>query len=83
MRVTDIPVGQDYRSFKVQMQAPPNPSVIACKLYVISDTFVGEEVSKDIKVCNSLWYVYLATDLPRPITDEGRRCINSQCGGTR
>ncbi|KAI0938903.1 hypothetical protein AcW1_004093 [Taiwanofungus camphoratus] len=50
MRVTDIPVGQDYRSFKVQMQAPPNPSVIACKLYVISDTFVGEEVSKDIKM---------------------------------
>ncbi|KAJ3554071.1 hypothetical protein NM688_g3297 [Phlebia brevispora] len=58
MRITDVPItdgtsARDYRSYKLQFQAPPvqqTPLTLTWKLYLISDTFVGEEVSKDMKL---------------------------------
>ncbi|GBE78987.1 Translocation protein [Sparassis crispa] len=53
LRVTDIPVadpehGQYYRSFKIQFQAPPAVGMFTWRLYVVSDTFVGEEAWRDM-----------------------------------
>ncbi|EMD31768.1 hypothetical protein CERSUDRAFT_119351 [Gelatoporia subvermispora B] len=49
MKVTDIPSAEKgYRSFKMQFQAPPSPGVFTWKLYLVSDTFIGEEISRDI-----------------------------------
>lgn len=51
MKVTDIPVGQDYRLYKLQFQGPPQTGSFHWRVHVVSDTFVGEEVSRDIMVC--------------------------------
>jgi len=48
MKVTDIPVGQDYRLYKLQFQGPPQTGSFHWRVHVVSDTFVGEEVSRDI-----------------------------------
>ncbi|OCH84523.1 DnaJ-domain-containing protein [Obba rivulosa] len=49
MKVSDVPTAdRGYRSFKIQFQAPPTPGVFTWKLYLISETFIGEEVSRDI-----------------------------------
>jgi len=53
MKVTDVPMAnpdlaQDYRTYKLQFQAPPNVQTFSWKLYLISDTFIGEEISRDI-----------------------------------
>jgi translocation protein SEC63 len=55
MKITDIPLSRsnadrNYRSYKIQFQAPQNPGVFVWKVYVVSDTFVGEEITKDVKV---------------------------------
>ncbi|EIN04311.1 hypothetical protein PUNSTDRAFT_108433 [Punctularia strigosozonata HHB-11173 SS5] len=53
MRITDVPLAKpgadrDYRSYKLQFQAPPNVGLYTWKVYFVSDTFVGEEVQRDI-----------------------------------
>ncbi|KAI0092659.1 DnaJ-domain-containing protein [Irpex rosettiformis] len=53
MQVTDVPLAnpdleQDYRTYKLQFQAPPNIMTFSWKLYIVSDTFVGEEIARDI-----------------------------------
>ncbi|KAI0337570.1 DnaJ-domain-containing protein [Trametopsis cervina] len=53
MKVSEVPLAnpalpQDYRTYKLQFQAPQNVQTFAWKLYLISDTFIGEEVSQDI-----------------------------------
>ena len=60
MKITDVPHADSkhpdtYRSYKMQFQAPPQAALFAWKLHVISDTFVGEEVSQDIEVCVKLF----------------------------
>lgn len=55
MKISDVPHADAkhpdvYRSYKLQFQAPPQVSTFTWKLYLISDTFVGEEVSQDITV---------------------------------
>lgn len=52
MRITDIPTSSaaDYRSYKLQFQAPASPGYFTWKLFLISDTFVGEEIAQDIAV---------------------------------
>lgn len=56
-KVTDVPYAnpdakheRDYRSYKIQFQAPQNTGMFTWKVYLVSDTFVGEEVTKDIIV---------------------------------
>ena len=59
MKITDVPLAdgnsaREYRSYKLQFQAPPvqqPPLSLTWKLYLISDTFVDEEVTKDMTVC--------------------------------
>ncbi|PPQ95847.1 hypothetical protein CVT26_015977 [Gymnopilus dilepis] len=55
IRITDIPYAQpgvegDYRRYKLQFQGPPNTGLFTWKVYVVSDTFAGEEAVKDISL---------------------------------
>lgn len=55
MKITDIPFAQpnherDYRSYKIQFQAPPNVGIFTWKVQLVSDTFIGEDVTRDITV---------------------------------
>ncbi|KAG6890192.1 hypothetical protein C0992_002849 [Termitomyces sp. T32_za158] len=52
-RITDIPFAQphherDYRSYKIQFQAPPNVGVFTWKVQLVSDSFVNEDTSREI-----------------------------------
>lgn len=52
-KITDIPFSnadsdRDYRSYKIQFQGPPSTGLFTWRVYLVSDTFVGEEVVKDI-----------------------------------
>jgi len=53
---------RDYRSFKIQFQGPPATGVFTWKVFVVSDTFVGEEVSKDVTVSFLLLFLILSGD---------------------
>ncbi|KAF8623013.1 hypothetical protein AX15_006566 [Amanita polypyramis BW_CC] len=61
LKVTDIPYARfphaeaeealfehDYRAYKIQFQVPPNVGMFTWKVYVVSDTFVGEEATRNI-----------------------------------
>ncbi|KAF8632412.1 hypothetical protein AX17_004853 [Amanita inopinata Kibby_2008] len=61
LKISDIPCARlpeanaetallehDYRSYKIQFQGPPSVGMFTWKVYVISDSFVGEEVTRDI-----------------------------------
>ncbi|KAI0751668.1 translocation protein sec63 [Daedaleopsis nitida] len=53
MKITDVPVadpqrGVEYRSYKIQFQAPQNVGLFTWKVYIVSDTFVGDEASRDV-----------------------------------
>lgn len=57
MKISEIPYAEtgadkdrDYRSYKIQFQGPPNTGLFTWKVYLVSDTFVGEEVTRDIAV---------------------------------
>lgn len=55
MKISDVPlanpgISKDYRSYKLQFQAPPQAQTFNWKVYLVSDTFVGEEVVRDITV---------------------------------
>lgn len=52
-KIADIPVadparGLDYRSYKLQFQAPQTVGLFTWKVFVVSDTFVGEEAARDV-----------------------------------
>jgi len=53
LKITDVPLADptkphDYRAYKLQFQAPQNIQSFNWKVFLVSDTFVGEEVSRDI-----------------------------------
>ena len=55
LRIADVPLAgagaeRDWRAYKVQFQAPQQAQVFDWKLYIISDTFVGEEYVQSITV---------------------------------
>jgi preprotein translocase subunit Sec63 len=55
MKITDVPFSipeqdRDYRSYKLQFQAPNGVGLFTWKVYLVSDTFVGEEICEDIAV---------------------------------
>lgn len=55
MKISDVPASspekeRDYRSYKLQFQAPPNVGLFTWKVYLVSDTFVGEESCQDISL---------------------------------
>lgn len=55
MRIFDIPFSnpsksRNYRSFRLKFQAPPGVGLFTWRIYIVSDTFVGEDVGRDISV---------------------------------
>ena len=50
LKITDVPITRDadYRSYKIQFKAPQNVGLFTWKVVVISDTFVGDEASRDV-----------------------------------
>ncbi|KAJ8472766.1 hypothetical protein ONZ45_g16537 [Pleurotus djamor] len=53
MKVTDVPYAtsnsdRNYRSYKMQFQAPQSVGLFTWKLYIISDTYVDEEATRSI-----------------------------------
>lgn len=58
MKISDIPFAnpdssKDYRSYKLQFQAPPQVQSFNWKLFLISDTFIGGEIVQDVTVSTS------------------------------
>ncbi|KAF9649601.1 DnaJ-domain-containing protein [Thelephora ganbajun] len=48
-RVSDIPfTDSDYRMYKTQFQAPPNVGSYTWRVFVVSDTYVGDDTYQDI-----------------------------------
>ena len=55
MKINDVPTSnpdqdRNYRSYKLQFQAPNNVGLFTWKMYLVSDSFVGEEICVDIAV---------------------------------
>lgn len=55
IKITDVPrsdpsKARNYRCYKVQFQAPPNVGLFTWKVYLVSDTVVGEETCRPISV---------------------------------
>ena len=52
MKITDVPIanaqGATHRAYKMQFQAPQNVGLFTWKVFVVSDTFVGDEAVRDI-----------------------------------
>jgi translocation protein SEC63 len=53
MKITDVPFSKpeqdrNFRSYKLQFQAPNGVGLFTWKIYLVSDTFVGEEICEDI-----------------------------------
>jgi translocation protein SEC63 len=53
LKISDIPYSRpnadrNYRAFKIQFQCPPNTGLFTWKIYIVSDTFAGEEAKIDI-----------------------------------
>ncbi|KII96122.1 hypothetical protein PLICRDRAFT_170703 [Plicaturopsis crispa FD-325 SS-3] len=53
MKISDVPYSdpaseRDYRSYKLQFQAPQGTGLFTWRIYLVSDTFIGEEVTKDL-----------------------------------
>ncbi|KAK7031359.1 J domain-containing protein [Favolaschia claudopus] len=53
LKITDIPFRRtgdatDFRAYKIQFQAPQNAATLTWRVYVLSDSYVGEEDVRDI-----------------------------------
>ena len=85
MKITDVPVadpqsGIDYRSYKIQFQAPQNVGLLTWRIYIVSDSFVGEEVSRDIVVRSVFFFRFLLLSFAeREVLDEDRRLVCIDC----
>ena len=59
-KVSDVPyTDSDYRMYKMQSQAPPNVGSYTWRVFVVSDTYVGEDTYQDITVRISLPFLGL------------------------
>ncbi|KAJ7257906.1 Sec63 Brl domain-containing protein [Mycena haematopus] len=53
LKITDVPFrrtgdASDFRAYKIQFQAPQNTGLFTWRVYVLSDSYVGEEDVRDI-----------------------------------
>lgn len=76
MKISDVPLSdptndRNFRSYKLQFQAPPNVAVYSWKIHLVSDTFLGEEVIQDI-VVRIIFYQYPITIKRDYLTAQGR-----------
>ncbi|KIY71750.1 translocation protein sec63 [Cylindrobasidium torrendii FP15055 ss-10] len=46
--VSELPASRPYRTYKIRFQAPPSVGVNPWRVYIVSDSFVGAEVSTPI-----------------------------------
>ena len=50
-KVSDVPyTDSDYRMYKMQFQAPPNVGPYTWRVFVVSDTYIGDDTYEDITV---------------------------------
>lgn len=59
MRFSDVPYSnptkaRNYRVYKLQFQAPPNVGAYGFQIHFVSDTFVGEDVRRDVVVSDQV-----------------------------
>ena len=59
MKITDLPFSdptktRNFRAYKLQFQAPQTVGMYTWKLFAVSDTFVGEDVVRDMVVRHCL-----------------------------
>jgi len=56
IRITNVPLSDDgrpshnYRTYKMQFQAPPQVSIYPFSVHIISDTYIGEDAIRDVKL---------------------------------
>lgn len=55
MKVTDVPFvdptrPRDYRLYKIKFQAPPGTGLFTWRAIIVSDTYIGEDASKDLQL---------------------------------
>ena len=55
MRISDVPISdpskdRNFRSYKLQFQAPQQVGLYTWKLQIVSDTFLGDEIVRDMTV---------------------------------
>jgi preprotein translocase subunit Sec63 len=61
-RFTDIGEGQT-RTIRMTFQAPPGPGLYTFQVYVMSDSFVGGDAQKDMRVRFALFLLSISTVL--------------------
>ncbi|TFK66638.1 hypothetical protein BDN72DRAFT_799683 [Pluteus cervinus] len=89
MKISDVPFAnpkedRDYRSYKLQFQAPPNTGLFTWKIYIVSDSFVGEEISRDIVLKIDDASVLAAEDQPEDdISDPDEDTLAGQMAAMR
>jgi translocation protein SEC63 len=49
-KITDVPYSKHARAYRLQFQATFGPQTYPWKMFLISDTFVGEEIVRDLPV---------------------------------
>lgn len=54
-KLSDVPISdpskeRNYRTYKFQFQGPPQVATFTWKAYLVSDTYIGQEVERDIMV---------------------------------
>lgn len=70
MRISDVPLSdpsksRNYRSYKMQFQAPQNVAMFTWKVRILSDTFLGEEAVQDIVVRTLAAEITIMADFTR------------------
>ena len=68
MKISDVPFScsnhiRNYRSYKIQFQAPQSVGMFTWKIHLVSDTFVGEDVTRDITVWHVLVLSFILTHI--------------------
>ena len=55
-KISNVPISdpskeRNYRTYKFQFQGPPQVATFTWRAYLVSDTYIGQEVERDITVC--------------------------------
>lgn len=75
-KVSDVPyTDSDYRMYKMQFQAPPNVGSYTWRVFVVSDTYVGEDTYQDITVRFFFFIGIFETQQMIVISSKLRMCL--------
>ena len=57
-KISDVPfTDSDYRMYKMQFQAPQNVGSFTWRVFVVSDTYVGDDTYQNVTVSHPLGYL--------------------------